>query len=35
MIKKFIKFYRAILDFILNNWNGCKVKWGEPKSKKW
>ena len=32
MIKKFI--YRVI-DFLINNWRGCKVKWGEPKSKKW
>lgn len=27
MIKKFIKLYQAIVDFILNNWNGCKFKW--------
>ncbi|MBA7546078.1 hypothetical protein ES705_38461 [subsurface metagenome] len=35
MIKKLTKFYQAIADFILSNLNGCKVRWGEPKSKKW
>jgi len=27
MIKKLTKLYQAIVDFILNNCNGCKVKW--------
>jgi len=27
MIKKLIKIYQAIADFILSNLNGCKVRW--------
>jgi len=27
MIKKLTKLYQAIVDFILGNLNGCKVKW--------
>jgi len=27
MIKKLIGIYQAIVDFILNNLSGCKVKW--------
>ncbi|MBA7613418.1 hypothetical protein ES703_20667 [subsurface metagenome] len=27
MIKKLTKLYQAIVDFILSNMNGCKVKW--------
>jgi len=34
MIKKLIKFYHAIADFILRNLNGCRVKWGAKKDGK-
>ncbi|MBA7542059.1 hypothetical protein ES705_34375 [subsurface metagenome] len=29
MIRKLIRLYQAIADFILNLLRGCKVKWSE------
>lgn len=34
MIKKLIRFYQVIVDFILHHCNGCKVKWGKEGDKK-
>jgi len=34
MIKRLIKIYHAITDFILRNMNGCKFKWGTKKDGK-
>jgi len=33
MIKKLIKLYQVIADFILNR-SGCKFKWGNRKDEK-
>jgi hypothetical protein len=31
MIRKLIRLYQAIVDFILNSLRGGKVKWGDTK----